>query len=154
MTRYDPSKERRLREGTISESKHRLRLGLLDSDRSRVRFRCGELVDLVRLPGCCSFCLTLSSFKRIVALVRAGKNERIRKRIDGDGDVFLRLLLLLPLGRFFLSRVRMGNRVVILLVRVRGDVWEILLLAPLLHGRVRPEHDACSFNFFGSLGGR
>ena len=96
--------------------------GFRGSDRSRIGVHCGEPFDLARLPSCCSFCLTLSS-KRIIALVRAGKNERIRNRIDGDGKLLL-LLLLVPLARNFLSvsRVHMSKRIVDLVVR--GDVWE------------------------------
>ena len=102
--------------------------GFCGGDRNRIGVRYGGPFDLVRLLDCCSFCLTLSSFTRIVALIRAGKNERIRKRVDGDGDVLLLLLLLLPLSRGFLSRVRMSKRFVHLVVRGRGDMWNILLL--------------------------
>ena len=75
--------------------------GFCGSDRGGVGVRRGYPLALVRLLGCGSFCLTLSSFERIVALVGAGKNGRIRKRIDDDGLVLLLLLLLVLLLGFF-----------------------------------------------------
>ena len=64
---------------------------------------------LTLLPSHCFFCLTFVplpstfNFKRIIALVFAGKNKRIRKRID-----VVLLLLLLHLAHVFLSGERMG----------------------------------------------
>src|SRR5258706_41451 len=78
--------------------------GLCGSDRNRIGVRRGDPFDLGGLPGC-SFLI-----KRIIALVRAGENEGIRKRVDNGGPMLLLRLLPLPLARVFLSRARMNKR--------------------------------------------
>ena len=71
----------------ISEPKHCTR-----QSRRRV-LRQWQEQDLPRYRDC-FFHLTLSSFKRITALIVAGKTKRICKRIDVGEEVLLFLLLL------------------------------------------------------------
>lgn len=91
--------------------------GFCSGDRRSIGVRCGN-----------PFHLALLSFKRIIGLVPAGKNKRIRKRVDVGEEVLL--LRRLPLARVFLRSERMSSLKTVfdLVVRVSGDGRVVLLL--------------------------
>ena len=91
------------------------------SDRSGMKVRCDDFFNSV---GCC---LTLTSFKRIIALILAGKKKRIRERLNIVEELMLYLYPLLSFTRVSLSKLS-GLERTIDLVGFRGAAWKVLFL--------------------------